>query len=452
MEPPELEKNIGIRIYGTETAGIGGHVRTVPEDFLVQEVLTSGEIADIDPAIPEAVGGTGDFLLCTLAKKGYDTFSALRKLSRALQVSSKKISAGGLKDANALTAQYVTVMGVEASHLACVNVVGMKIAPTRFVDAPISAKSLRGNRFNIKIRDIQLDHKKLNNTIGDFVGEINALGGVPNFYGHQRFGTIRPITHIVGRHIVKREFEQAVVRYLTEPSLFESPASRNAKDDFLNERNAKKSLALYPRNLTYERLMLQHLAKNEGDYLGALKKLPLRLARLFVNAFQSFLFNEFLSERSLGRLPLNEACEGDYYVDLDPSGLPLGKAKKVELGNIASANQDINKGRSALALPVVGYAGELSGGNEGEIEQKILEREGVTPRTFYVGPFHEASSSAKYRTALVRIENLDARMERNKGTPEGSSVTLRFFLPKESYATIVLRELMKPTDIIKAKF
>ena len=46
---------------------------------------------------------------------------------------------------------------------------------------------------------------------------IMKNGGFPNFYGIQRFGIIRPITHIVGKYIVKDDFEKAVMTYIANP-------------------------------------------------------------------------------------------------------------------------------------------------------------------------------------------------------------------------------------------
>lgn len=112
----------------------------------------------------------------------------------------------------------------------------------------------------------------------------------------------------------------------------------------------------------------------------------------------------------------------------------------------------MEKDKLALALPVVGFTTKLSGGREGEIEQKVLKRENVTSRDFYVGPLHEASSSGKYRPALVSMRGFEAKIERDENIRENLALTLRFFLPRESYATIILRELMKPTDTVQAGF
>ena len=451
LSATELESKIGIRVYGTSEPGVGGSVRSTPEDFVVQEVLLNNEVAEIAPTSPQTLEGTGNFLLCTLTKSGHDTLSALHELSRALNISQKRISIAGLKDQRALTAQHITLRHMEAKHLMTMRARGLHITPIRYINEPLTARSLLGNRFTIRMRNIAVSHEELNTSITRLVAEIDQLGGIPNFYGYQRFGTIRPITHIIGKHIVKREFEQAVLTYITTLSLNELPHTRDAKLEFLQARNARASLLTYPHTLRYERILLGYLSRNPDDYVGALRKLPIRLRRLLVNAYESLLFNEFLSERALRGLPLNSVCEGDYVMDLDDDGLPTGNVKMVKANSLEAAHESMKKGKLTLALPVVGYATRLSDGLQGDIEKKILERECVEPRSFYVGPLHEASSSGKYRPALVRMKNFEARTERGENAQK-SNVVLRFFLPKESYATIVLREIMKPKDVIKAGF
>jgi tRNA pseudouridine13 synthase len=250
---------------------------------------------------------------------------------------------------------------------------------------------------------------------------------------------------------VKREFKEAVLTYLTAPSAVESEDSREAKRIIAEEGNAKKSLSLYPKRLLYERSMLEYLARFGEDYVGALSRNPLGLRRLFVNAYQSFLFNKVLSLRITRGLPLNNALEGDRAVPVDSYGLPI-RQDKVLAANTDSINETIREGRAALALPVIGYSTGLSGGRQGEIEREVLNEEGVTPRDFYVGPLHEASSSGKYRAALARVTRPNSTVQPDEINLGKLSLTLDFFLPKESYATIVLRELMKPKDITKAGF
>ena len=152
--------------------------------------------------------------------------------------------------------------------------------------------------------------------------ELEAIGGIPNFFGHQRFGTTRPITHLVGKAIVQGDFEEAAMLFLAKPSVHEHPASRQARQELQTTGNFKQAQENFPKQLRFERIMLNHLADNPGDFVGAFQSLPVKLQALFVQAHQSYLFNRFLSERVKHGLPLNEAVDGDYVVGVERSGLP----------------------------------------------------------------------------------------------------------------------------------
>jgi tRNA pseudouridine13 synthase len=275
-----------------------------------------------------------------------------------------------LKDAKALTAQHVTIRQANPRSLFKTASSTIKLCPIRFTDSPITAKSLRGNNFRVTIRDLEQSSQELQKSSSGFWSTVSSIGGIPNFYGHQRFGTLRPITHKIGKHIVKREFKEAVVTYLTAPSAVESEDSREAKRIIAEEGNVEKSLSLYPKRLVYERSMLEYLARFGEDYVGALSRNPLGLRRLFVNAYQSFLFNKVLSLRINRGLPLNNALEGDCAVSVDSHGLPI-RQDRVIAANTDSINETIREGRAALALPVIGYSTGFSGGRQGEIEREV---------------------------------------------------------------------------------
>ncbi len=69
--------------------------------------------------------------------------------------------------------------------------------------------------------------------------------------------------------------------------------------------------------------MSKYLIKNSNDYLGAFRVLPQKLQRLFVQAYQAYLFNKFLSRRIKKGLSLNKAEVGDYVVNVERCGLPM---------------------------------------------------------------------------------------------------------------------------------
>ena len=79
--------------------------------------------------------------------------------------------------------------------------------------------------------------------------------------------------------------------------------------------------------------------------------------------------------------------------------------------------------------------------------KRVLEEQDVTPRSFYVKSLDEVSVSGGFRPACLPVRQLSAA-----SSGEEDSVVLQMFLPKGSYATVVLREVMKPSDPYAAGF
>ncbi|KYH39632.1 MAG: tRNA pseudouridine synthase D [Candidatus Bathyarchaeota archaeon B63] len=177
--------------------------------------------------------------------------------------------------------------------------------------------------------------------------------------------------------------------------------------------------------------------------MGALRRLPLRLRRLFIQAYQSYLFNRFLSERMKREIPLTRIQIGDYLMSIGEEGLPTGRFLEVEENNPHWASSMLREGKAALALPLVGFDQKLSGGLQGEIEREILEKEGIQPRDFKVEKMLEASVRGGLRRALAPVMNF--KFVTMPGD-EGSVAKFSFMLHRGTYATVVMREFLKPSD------
>jgi tRNA pseudouridine13 synthase len=170
-------------------------------------------------------------------------------------------------------------------------------------DRPIKLGALEGNRFEIKVRNISNSIKK--NQIEKAVSVIKNNQGFPNFYGIQRFGTVRPITHIVGKFIVFDDFENAVMTYIANPIKGEDEESYNLREKLQKTYDFSEALKSYPLHLNFEKAILNKLVLDPKDFVGAIKELPKNLLTMFVYAYQSYLFNRILSQRIINGLPLN---------------------------------------------------------------------------------------------------------------------------------------------------
>jgi tRNA pseudouridine13 synthase len=458
LSVPKIDKALNIEVYATETLGTGGVIRSAVDDFAVEEVLVDGSQAKIEQTSEShALRATLDkqeFLLCVLVKRNWDTFIAIKNIARQLGISQEQISIAGIKDAKAVTAQHITIEHGAIEDIGKVDVKDVEIRPVGYFRDKLSPYYLLGNNFSITIKAITLAEQTIARRITKTIQELEVVGGIPNFFGHQRFGTTRPITHRVGEAIVKGNFENAAMLFLAEPSVYEHPESRQARRELQLTQDFKQALQNFPRQLRYERLMLAHLVEKPRDFVGAFKRLPVKLQALFVQAYQSFLFNCFLSERIRSGFALNRAEVGDYAVNVERSGLPMVRAGKlVDAAALAETNEAVRMGKMRVALPLVGVRQRLSQGAMGQIEQQVLDAESVKQKDFDVNALPEISGRGELRAIVSPIKNFKVpNISRIAGNLKEHQATLEFMLLRGSYATVLLREIMKPKNPIKAGF
>jgi len=192
-----------------------------------------------------------------------------------------------------------------------------------------------------------------------------------------------------------------------------------------------------PVRLRYERAMLNHLAKYPNDFDGALGVLSMNLQKLFVHAFQSYLFNRMLSSRLEQGFPLAVGLDGDRVWTPDRE-----RVRTVVPKNVQEVNRSLAAGTAFVQMPVPGYDTELSDGVIGQIERDVIDSEGVDLDAFSIESCPRLASKGVMRNILLPADvRFDVALD--ELTEDRVKVELRFFLPKGSYATTVLREVMK---------
>ena len=152
--------------------------------------------------------------------------------------------------------------------------------------------------------------------------------------------------------------------------------------------------------------MLRRLVEEPADFVGAFRRLPVKLQALFVQAYQSFLFNRFLSERVKSGFSLDKAEVGDFVVNVERSGLPMVNVAKVAgAENLSEINTLVKAGRMRVALPLVGIKQSLSQGVMGQIEKQVLEEESAESENFRVDAVREMSKRGRLRPIITPIIN-----------------------------------------------
>ena len=192
--------------------------------------------------------------------------------------------------------------------------------------------------------------------VKDFKNKINNFDFIENYFDDQRFSKNN---YLVGKNLIKKNFKEAC--------------------------------------------NLLGLEINGNDYVNALKKIDKKILLLYIHAFQSYLFNEYLS----GMLSNHNHFEADY-----------------SLGKMIFLKQKIKN----FKIPLVSFD------TKDKIYDKILKKEGVKLSDFIIKQFPELINETTYRDAFVDIKALKISFLKN-------GVELEFELPKGSYATIVVKKL-----------
>ena len=437
--PYPVENELGLSWYMTDQPGIGGVLRSNPEDFHVEEISTH-QYTD------------GKYLICKLTKRNWDQQRAVKEIAKRLHISAKRIGFSGTKDKSAVTTQYISLYDVTYEAVNSLFITDMQITPCGYMQRPLSLGELDGNRFHITVRDLAYtddDTKELMAHIDNI--SSGARSGIPNYFGIQRFGVKRPITHKVGFEILKQNYEEAVAVFVGEASSYELQETQDARRDYYTSRDPKAALRDLPMQLSLERSILYHLEKHPTEYLEALCVLPKTLRSMFVGAVQSWFFNLTLSARladGRGLLP----GVGDRVLLTD------GRFDVVSKRTQPMVMTQIKRGRIEPALFMPGSLEYSVEGRDDEVMADLMRNHG-----FDSAAFKEASRAigmpfdGAVRSTLLTADVTATLCEKaekkpditnslhlpDESHPDTQAVTFSFALGPGKYATTVLREYMK---------
>ncbi|MBR4225891.1 MAG: tRNA pseudouridine(13) synthase TruD [Candidatus Methanomethylophilaceae archaeon] len=417
------ESEIGMRNYLCDADGTGGHLKTEPEDFVVREISD-----------PPRAKENGNYTIATVSTRNWETNRLVRMLSRSLGVSRERIGFAGTKDKRAVTTQLMSFYG--NPDLSKIDLKDVTVSDAYRGARGIQIGDLIGNSFEITVRDCRMPMAEAKDVIEADIQTIKRTGGFPNYFGVQRFGVVRPVTHLVGERIVRGDFEGAVRTYISfttpeeEPELREKRKSLEGRDDW------KGMLPGIPENMSYEKMMVGALAEGRS-WTDAIEILPTNLQMMFVHAYQSYLFNEMLSRRMDAGLPLNMPVEGDLVIPTDSNGIPQHESPILTTSrNIDLVARQVRARRAFVTIALYGTDSQLAEGEMGEIERRVVEEQGLSQEDFNIPELQKCSSKGIRREILCPLKDIGSSVGED-------SYTLSFSLPKGNYATCLLREFMK---------
>ncbi len=444
----ELEKVVGIEVYSTsDFSGISAIYKKRYKDFIVKEITSTGQVLEIrgnDTTINFSENSKDRYTTFNLVKINKDTFGAIRMISRALKVHPNLIEVAGLKDKRSISVQKASIKGDQVEKLKKLKLKDIffrGIAPAR---KSVKLGSNRGNHFIITLRNID---KKVNEEkrIKELINELHTRG-FPNYYGLQRFGTFRPNSHLIGRFILEGEYKKAYDEFVLATYSTELPESQLLREELKKTGDLEKAYTSFPEGLNYERVMIKYLMNNSRDYEGAINHLPNYLIKLLISSFQSYLFNKMLSLRHKNEISIYKPIKGDVFSILDDDNGNITKIKYTYGGLYDEFLREANNlNRARIVMPLIGYDTNLDDFPlMKSLLLEILDKEQISAEIFKNELLYTYEFKGSFRPIIVKpiglkiLEFTEDDIFQNK-----NKLKIEFSLQKGSYATLLLREIIK---------
>ncbi len=392
-----------------EIPGTGGVIKETAEDFCVTEIplyLPCGE---------------GEHSYALIEKRGVTTLDAVRRLAKALGISDRDIGYAGMKDARALTRQTVSIPRVAPEQLLALELPGIRILTAVRHRNKLKLGHLAGNRFSIKILGVEPGALSR----AEAVLAVLQERGVPNFFGAQRYGA-QGNSHLIGHGLLRGDFHGAVDALLGNPSAVRDERWRSAIEAY-QRGDLAGSIGLFPGHCRTERDILQRLAKQPDAWEKALRAVHPRLMKLYLSAYQSFLFDRLLDARLA---EIGKVLSGDLALKHDNGACFLVEDAVAEAGRA-------ERFEISPSGPLFGCKMMQPLGAPLAMEEAILREEGVTLQSFDLAGGLRMEGERR----SLRVPVKEACV---KAVDDG--LLLDFDLPKGAYATSLLREIMKKDE------
>lgn len=372
-----LDLSVGMLVYTYPSDGIEIEATVPrPRGFTVYEIVNTIDLGGMSFDGVKDIAKCSDSFVYIVEKVNIDSNIVCTLMKKLMECSY--CEPVGLKDSMAIARHVVILRWCKKPITKTHKIVfrnGTFEAFLWLCDSPIIHN---GNRFSVRI-SIEPEHVDVIRRRMQLMEKYDYV--FLNFFGYQRFGGLDPITHLLGRLLVKQNWEE----------FMEHLCRFNRNFAFLEPEK------------TACRLWYQH-----EDALRAVKAIPRNYLLFYINAYQSYIFNLTLSKLWLEIL-------NTYNTDLK-------QALKI-LSNEYSY------------IPIVGSSLTVSASKAGAVISDVLEAEGIRPKDFNIDALR-LEVKGDLRKVLEKAFNVKV----NYGVNE---IEIDFVLNRGCYATALLREILR---------
>ena len=372
-------------------------IKEKPQDFFVKEL--------IELPLKES----GEHAYYKLRKVDRNTIDIVRELAQKFSLPVKNITFAGLKDKNAVTEQYLAIKGLKNPPEE-VEGENYKLTLVGFGDEPLQLGKFKGNYFEIVVRNLSKAERLRAEQNAEFIRKY----GFANYFGEQRFGSVKNAKEFIVKHLLAHRYEEALREYLLSYSDWRM--KRRLKKLWGNWREYLKAM---PRQAVYERKLVEELAKGVS-YKQAFLALPKNIRLMFAFTYQSYLWNRYLYRFVVRYFPYCEVPQG---------------IKDWTYAFYTRMNETIFEEIKDLEIPYLGIEYPPPNPKVKRIIEEVLREEGISPEILKEERVGIKLFTDGVRKAIAIPEGLKLkRISR-------SAVKVSFILPPGSYATVLLRKL-----------
>ena len=386
--------------------GSGGDFKQSPDDFIVTEI----------PAYEPS--GSGEHLYLTIEKRGITTLEAIRSIAGSLKISDREVGYAGMKDAVGIARQTISLQGITPEKALSLQLDGVTMLSAIRHTNKLKPGHLKGNRFRITIRGVA----RTATESAAAILEVLQRRGVPNYFGYQRYGA-QGNSHLIGAAMLRGDWQAAIDCLIGGPDAVRDAAWQDAIRAY-QQGDLAEALRRMPRHCRGEREILQRLVARPDAWEKAFSVVHPRMKKLYLSAFQSYLFDKVVVRRlegfdqlmagDLAWKHLNGAC---FLVEDVEAETP--RAERFEI---------------SASGPMFGCRMKQPAGAVLALEQQVLANEGFALEDFM--PVKGLSLEGERRPLRIPLGEAVCHVE-------GDLLRLEFSLPKGSYATSVVREITK---------
>jgi tRNA pseudouridine13 synthase len=380
-------------------------LKCIPEDFRVEERTLW------------ALEG-GPYALYRLSKRGLGTPEAIEAIVRRWALARDQVSFGGLKDRHAVTVQHVTIRQGPRRNL---KQTSFELAYLGQCPRPFSSKDIAANAFVVVLRDLSDEED------AGVAGALDAAvrQGVPNYFNEQRFGSLGASGEFAAQPWCGGDYERALWLFLADPNPHDRPRQRSERSS-IREHWGDWARIASELGRSPARNVVGFLAGRPTDFRGAIAHVRQDLRSIALAAFQSFLWNEWLAA-----LVREQFASGLLKIPLAGQALPFPRdPSAAEIEGLRTVELPLPSAR------IHGREGPWKG-----LLERVLGQHGLALRQLRVKYPRDSFFSKGDRAALVSPSGAECRLETDERFSGRRKATLRFELPRGSYATIVTRRI-----------